>query len=316
MQNQEPRRSFLHATRRKTRRFGTQRKGKKNLKPPSSHDEKTCFVVTMGTQTSRNHYFDVTFFNICFLPYSQAQAEPFHFLQAQPSAPLATPRNKYFKPPMKVLSRAPKASKASPQLFVPDDDGGKSSQKLSPEDVKKRQEKDLEEKQRRYEQARARIFGTTREGNTIPGTGPSGKTPVSNRDKFIPGNGGGRVRVRGRGGGGGGGGSGRNSPAARVQQPPQREDHDDSSWRDVTPKGGSRGPYTYTDPGEPRRASSQSSGRGLYDPNAKSIKSASRPSSNLQSKDKDSSDDDGGVPIRQPRGPDGTRGFNFRNRER
>ncbi|KAK0734382.1 hypothetical protein B0T26DRAFT_737073 [Lasiosphaeria miniovina] len=123
--------------------------------------------------------------------------------------PLATP----FKPAVKLLSRKPAQA---------DDDEDDEAQKNqpTPEEIRLRQQRELEEKQRRYEEARARIFGDSNpsSGQSTPGN----TTPPQAHE--------GRQGFRGRGRGRGGGGAYRNdrgqdSQARRPQtnQQPSRE---------------------------------------------------------------------------------------------
>ncbi|KAH0424119.1 hypothetical protein CcaCcLH18_11764 [Colletotrichum camelliae] len=104
---------------------------------------------------------------------------PLHFIDSQPSVPMATG----FKPQVKVLSRKPAPqmiARRDPvtglsQLSLADDDDDKTAEKkpqLTPEEIRARQQRELEEKQRRYEEARAKIFGESNpsSGASSPGT--------------------------------------------------------------------------------------------------------------------------------------------------
>lgn len=85
------------------------------------------------------------------------------------------------------------------QLSLADDDDDQRSEtkpQLTPEEIRAKQQRELEEKQRRYEEARAKIFG---ESN--PSSGASSPGNVTPPRGF--GNEGGRGRGRGRGRGGG-----------------------------------------------------------------------------------------------------------------
>ncbi|KAL2023244.1 hypothetical protein VTK56DRAFT_3367 [Thermocarpiscus australiensis] len=116
------------------------------------------------------------------------------------SIPLTTP----FKPPVKVLSRKPNpqiVAKRDPatgpaQLRLHDDEEDEETRE-TPEEIRKRQQRELEEKQRRYLEARAKIFGdpNSSSGQSTPGnvTPPSGSEGRQNR------RGRGRVRGGGRG---------------------------------------------------------------------------------------------------------------------
>ncbi|KAL1883137.1 hypothetical protein VTK73DRAFT_9504 [Phialemonium thermophilum] len=124
------------------------------------------------------------------------------YVAANNNLPLTTG----FKPAVKLLSRkpAPKVlTKRDPvtgleKLTLQDEDeeGDKShSDQLTPEEIKMRKQKELEEKQRRYEEARAKIFGDSSNfsrvstpGNVTPPSGSEGRQY-------------GRGRGRGRAGG-------------------------------------------------------------------------------------------------------------------
>ncbi|KAK3397916.1 hypothetical protein B0T20DRAFT_439432 [Sordaria brevicollis] len=96
-----------------------------------------------------------------------------NFLAATSSVPLTTP----FKPAMKVLSRRPVIAKRDPVTGLErltlqddeDDDVDKNKKQETPEEIRMRQQRELEEKQRRYEEARAKIFG-----EASPSSGPIG----------------------------------------------------------------------------------------------------------------------------------------------
>jgi hypothetical protein len=128
-------------------------------------------------------------------------------LLATSTVPLATP----FKPAVKLLSRkpAPKMiARKDPvtgfeQLTLVDDDLDPDEAKKpqeTPEEIRMRQQRELEEKQRRYEEARAKIFGESNpsSGQSTPGsvTPPHGG---DSRQSSYRGRGG-RGRGRGRGG--------------------------------------------------------------------------------------------------------------------
>lgn len=119
-----------------------------------------------------------------------------NFLAATTTVPLATP----FKPAVKLLARKPAprlVARRDPmtgleKLTVQDDgedeDGDAARNQPTPEEIRARQQRELDEKQRQYDEARAKIFGESRpsSGSSTPGT----KTPP-------------------RGSGGEGGGTGR-----------------------------------------------------------------------------------------------------------
>ncbi|KFA71703.1 hypothetical protein S40288_08987 [Stachybotrys chartarum IBT 40288] len=122
--------------------------------------------------------------------------DTFHYIEASSTVPQATTN---FKPQVKVLSRKPMIAKRDPtqgaaQLGL-DDDGEDDARKevtLSPEQIRAKQKRDREEKQRRYEEARAKIFGDSApsSGASSPGT----TTPPRTDSR-------GQGRGRGRGGG-------------------------------------------------------------------------------------------------------------------
>ncbi|KAJ0350863.1 hypothetical protein COL154_013150 [Colletotrichum chrysophilum] len=215
---------------------------------------------------------------------------PLHFIDSQPSVPLATG----FKPQVKVLSRKPAPqmiARRDPvtglsQLSLADDDDDKATEKkpqLTPEEIRAKQQRELEEKQRRYEEARAKIFGESNpsSGASSPGTVTPPRGPGD----------GGRGSQRGRGRGRGGGHRG-NSSRQEDRRPVSRPD-----------------------------AGRSESGRELYDPNF-----APRGGVSLQKRGGDSGhqsgrstprdDDQPRQAIRSPRGPDGSGrgGFGFANR--
>ncbi|TGJ84118.1 hypothetical protein E0Z10_g4657 [Xylaria hypoxylon] len=144
---------------------------------------------------------------------AETPSEPFHFLAARSEPPLTTE----FKPAVKVLSRkpAPKMiTKRDPltgalsQLKIDDEDSDDEKNKiqLSPEEIRAKHQREREEKQRRYEEVRAKIFGTN------PAASGSGNGSNPSSGTSTPGNStpprssadgrGSRGRGRGRGGGG------------------------------------------------------------------------------------------------------------------
>ncbi|TDZ13121.1 hypothetical protein C8035_v000274 [Colletotrichum spinosum] len=128
---------------------------------------------------------------------------PLSFLDSQPSVPLASG----FKPQVTVLSRkpAPKMiARRDPvtglsQLSLDDDDGEEKTDtrpQLTPEEIKAEQQRKREEKQRHYDEVRAKIFGESNpsSGASSPGT----VTPPRGAGDGNRGNQ--RGRGRGRGG--------------------------------------------------------------------------------------------------------------------
>ncbi|KAI0111631.1 hypothetical protein F4814DRAFT_361984 [Daldinia grandis] len=222
---------------------------------------------------------------------AEAPSETFHYLAARSDPPLATG----FKPAVKVLSRKPVPG---PNAGDGDDDeDGKKTPQLTHEETLAKQQREREEKQRRYDEARAKIFGTTSAtiGNSNPSSGtstPGAVTPPRSAEGRGP-------RGRGRGGRGGGGGHRHNE---------SRGERDRDRDRD----------------GNIQRPSSQSGGgRELYDPNY-----SPKPGAQLERRG-NSNNSDGGAPlsrrptsreedqvIRAPRGPDGSGrgGFGFAKR--
>lgn len=114
--------------------------------------------------------------------------QTFHYLEASNNVPLTSA----FKPQVKVLSRKPAAKPPvtgmarlavhanSGQCLDDDDDddgedGDKSSSPLSAEQIRAKQKRDREEKQRRYDEARAKIFGQSAPSSR--GSSPGTVTP-------------------------------------------------------------------------------------------------------------------------------------------
>ncbi|KAH0595663.1 hypothetical protein MHUMG1_06840 [Metarhizium humberi] len=165
------------------------------------------------------------------LPSRDATPQTFHYLEASNTVPLTST----FKPQVKVLSRKPMIAKRDAttgmsQLSMDDDDGEKDPKQPQPtaEEIRAKQKRDLEEKQRRYDEARAKIFGESNPSSR--GSSPGTVTPPR-----------GESRHSGRGRGRGGGGGQRNNGG--------------------TTNDGGRLP-------DMRRVNNQaSSGRELYDPN-------------------------------------------------
>lgn len=113
--------------------------------------------------------------------------EGFHFLAAKDQVPLKTE----YKPTVKVLSRKPTptttiasskitshkndATIGMAQLGLEgsddedEEDGIGKGQNLSPEEMKQKAQRDREEKQRRYEEARQRLFGSSNSTTSMDG---------------------------------------------------------------------------------------------------------------------------------------------------
>lgn len=159
-----------------------------------------------------------------------------------------------------------------------DEDGPKKEVQLTPEEIRAKQKRDHEEKQRRYEEARAKIFGSNpSSGASSPGT----VTPPRSDGHFAP-----RGRGRGRGG--------------------YRNNNNDSRQFE-TRQFDNRRPLVPS-----------TSGRELYDPNhsarpdslQKRGNDTASPARSMTPKDEQQ------APIRAPRGPDGSGrgGFGFARR--
>ncbi|KAL9576796.1 MAG: hypothetical protein Q9212_006809 [Teloschistes hypoglaucus] len=107
------------------------------------------------------------------------------FLNSRTEIPLKSD----FKPAMKVLSRKPNPGSAAPtnaasglgQLSIEDDDDEEDEVKTTTLTAEERQikaQKDREEKQKKYEEARQRLFGT---GNSSTGKSSGITTPPKQR---------------------------------------------------------------------------------------------------------------------------------------
>ncbi|KAI1094261.1 hypothetical protein F5B19DRAFT_72519 [Rostrohypoxylon terebratum] len=153
---------------------------------------------------------------------AEAPPETFHYLASRSDPPLATG----FKPTVKVLSRKPLQDAGAD---LDEEDSNKPPQ-LTPEEIQAKQQREREEKQRRYDEARAKIFGSNQSSGTST---PGAVTPPRSADGRGP-------RGRGRGGRGGGGHRHNDSRGDRDRER-------DNSQRPSSQSGGS--------------------GRELYDPN-------------------------------------------------
>lgn len=189
-----------------------------------------------------------------------------------------------------MLSRKPVIAKrdfqngATSSLLDDDDDDDDTVKEvqLTPEEMRAKQRRDREEKQRRYEEARAKIFG---ESNPSSGaSSPGAVTPPSRPE------GGGHFASRGRGRGRGGGGGYRNNNENRQNENRQFD--------------------------SPRRSQHASaSGRELYDPNYAPGR-PTEPQLQKRTNDGPAALRTEQNPIRAPRGPDGSGrgGFGFARR--
>ncbi|KAH6998097.1 hypothetical protein BKA56DRAFT_664723 [Ilyonectria sp. MPI-CAGE-AT-0026] len=209
--------------------------------------------------------------------------QTFHYVEANASVPLANA----FKPQVKVLSRKPMIAKRDPVTgkLIDDEEEAKKEVQLSPEEIRAKQKRDREEKQRRYEEARAKIFG---ESNPSSGaSSPGAVTPPRSDGHFAP-----RGRGRGRGGY-------RNNNENRQFDNRQFDNRQfdnrqfDAPRRPLNPSG---------------------SGRELYDPNFTPKPESSTAPRRANDNPNPSKADQN--PIRAPKGPDGSGrgGFGFAQR--
>ena len=129
----------------------------------------------------------------CLPSFSDAPEEFHYVTTTNNTVPLAT----NFKPQMKVLSRKPAPrmiAKKDPvtgleKLTLEDDndEADEAKNQPTPEEIRMRQQRELEEKQRRYEEARAKIFGESNpsSGASTPGnvTPPQSERRQNHRGK-------------------------------------------------------------------------------------------------------------------------------------
>ncbi|KAH7039705.1 uncharacterized protein B0I36DRAFT_309130 [Microdochium trichocladiopsis] len=238
-------------------------------------------------------------------------ADGFQYLPSQSSQiPASMQTQSAFKPALKVLSRRPAPqmiAKKDPatglsQLTLEDDsdDEDKAKKALTPEEIRARQQRELEEKQRRYEEARAKIFGTANGGNTANGAGggsgpssgastPGTTTPPRSYDNSRGGRGG---RGRGRGG------FRNQNSEARGGGGYRQRDKEREQPRPGQQPGGT--PQELYDPGYAPRPSPRGERGGVTPVSGRSTPRDAREE----------------APVRAPRGPDGTGrgGFGFARR--
>ncbi|KAH7170898.1 hypothetical protein EDB81DRAFT_183017 [Dactylonectria macrodidyma] len=208
--------------------------------------------------------------------------QTFHYVDSNANVPLASA----FKPQVKVLSRKPAIAKRDPvtgKLIDDEEEAAKKEVQLSPEEIRAKQKRDREEKQRRYEEARAKIFGESNppSGASSPGT----VTPPRSDGHFTP-----RGRGRGRGGY-------RNNNSNNNENRQSDNRQFDNRQFDA-----------------PRRPHNPSgSGRELYDPNFTPKPEPAQPKRANDGSNPSRADQN---PIRAPRGPDGSGrgGFGFAQR--
>ncbi|KAG5930177.1 hypothetical protein E4U42_002729 [Claviceps africana] len=157
--------------------------------------------------------------------FRDAAPQTFHYLEASNSVPLTSP----FKPQVKVLSRKPviakrgSASGGTAQLSAEYDDDAenKKERQLTAEEIRAKQKRDLEQRQRRYDEARAKIFGESNPSSR--GSSPGTVTPPKSD---------GRQSGRGRGRGGGRG-SNTNNHDARGPPDIRRAHNQPSTGREL-----------------------------------------------------------------------------------
>lgn len=218
----------------------------------------------------------------CPLPNRDTR-ETFHFLETTNNVPLTSS----FKSQVKVLSRKPMIAKRDPatglsQMTLEDDgDDITKEAQPTPEEIRAKQKRDREEKQRRYEEARAKIFGESApsSGNSSPGT----VTPPRSDGQQTP-------RARGRGGSRGG---------TNIYQRNNDNSRQFEGRRQVQQSGSSRELFDPNYASKPDSPSSQGgSGSGEYSSRISTSKNEQQ------------------AAIRSPRGPDGSGrgGFGFGRR--
>ena len=202
------------------------------------------------------------------------------------------PPTQGFKPQMKLLSRKPPPKTVKTKdpvtgmekLTIQDDveDDEDKPPQPTPEEIRERQQRELEEKQRKYEETRAKIFGDSPSGLSSGASTPGTTTPPLAGEGSSRGN----YRGRGRGRGGRGGRGGQRN----------QENFNKAEVQDRRP-GNTGSPF-----------------RELFDPDA-----GSKPGSRQQQRVAGTSSPPHGPEqaIRAPRGPDGSGrgGFGFAQRD-
>lgn len=188
---------------------------------------------------------------------------------------------------------------------------------MTPEEIRAKQKRDREEKQRRYDEARAKIFGESAPSSRGSSPGGAGGTVTPPRTE---GRGAYRGRVRGRGGnfGGGGGGyhGGNNNNNHSSNYNSSYNNNNTNTNNSVSNTDISGQEF------EPRRTTNQSGPRReLFDPNSSQKPDSSRRGGRDGSGSDTSSmrgqqSRDEQQAIRAPRGPDGSGrgGFGFARR--
>ncbi|KAG8165058.1 hypothetical protein KVR01_005333 [Diaporthe batatas] len=164
------------------------------------------------------------------------------------------PLTQGFKPQMKLLSRKPPPTTVKTKdpvtgmerLTIQDDveEEDEKPPQPTPEEIRERQQRELEEKQRKYEETRAKIFGESPSGVSSGASTPGATTPPltgeggSSRGNY-------RGRGRGRGGRGGRGGQRNQDNYIKTEVQDRRPGNTGSPFRelfdpDAGPKPGSR----------------------------------------------------------------------------
>jgi hypothetical protein len=176
-----------------------------------------------------------------------------------------------FKPALQVLSRKPNAKailsgQGVSGLALDGDDDDQASKKpdLSPEELRLKAQREREEKQRKYDAARERLFGSPSSSAAVDSPASQGNTPPSGSSDSKPSRGKGRTR---------GGRDNHSSPNRQVN----RSGKVPKEVMKRTPPGG----------------------RQLYDPDETSGRSSPRQGNTLDRVCESQLE----VPARQPRGP-------------
>ncbi|KAI5862595.1 hypothetical protein GGS23DRAFT_83750 [Durotheca rogersii] len=209
----------------------------------------------------------------------------FHYIASRSEPPLTST----FKPAVTVLSRKPTPSDGrngggggGGEYDDDDADARKNGARLTPEQILAKQQRERDERQRRYDEARAKIFGTSNDGAPTATTPPPRST-----DGRGP-------RGRARGGGRGGG-----AAAAGYRH---NNNYDNGNQR-PGPQLGTGG------------AGAGAGGRELYDPNYSPMPGShfERRGNSHGRRSPAAAPRDENQAIRAPRGPDGTGrgGFGF-----
>ncbi|POR33252.1 Uncharacterized protein TPAR_06574 [Tolypocladium paradoxum] len=200
--------------------------------------------------------------------------QTFHYLEANNNVPLTSS----FKPQVKVLSRKPVIASKDPvtgmsRLTLDDaDDQDNKEVLLTPEEVRAKQKRDREEKQRRYDEARAKIFGESAPSSR--GSSPGTVTPPRSDSRHSA-----QGRGRGRGAGQRSNFDNNNNNNSRQQPDIRRQNNQNGPTRELF------------DPSYSSRPDSMAQRRG-----AQGDSSTAGPPPR----------DEPQQPIRAPRGPDGS----------